>query len=337
VKGVDQWMGTKLNLIWDRAKQQIQSVADKFHWLWDVVVGHSYVPDMVDAIGANMARLDALMVEPAKKGTDTTAGHFRDLARDVGDALDALFPKTARLREEMARLIALQNDTTLTPEVRAKALDRQTGVVLDARDAARAEMSTTIPDVAPLAGALDDAYAAVAMAGADASRGLVAANDNMAKSFVDMANTSLNALSNLASAIKGGGVLDIMSSAFNAFGSIANSGILGKGLAKSFANFTPISGFRANGGPVSAGRSYVVGERGPEMFTPSRSGYVHANGSDTGRGGTVRIEMAEGALFRPVVTKIAGGVSVQTVAGAAPAISGGTQKAITRANSRKLA
>jgi len=38
-------------------------------------------------------------------------------------------------------------------------------------------------------------------------------------------------------------------------------------------------GFRADGGPVSAGKSYVVGERGPELFTPSVSGNITPNGS----------------------------------------------------------
>lgn len=33
---------------------------------------------------------------------------------------------------------------------------------------------------------------------------------------------------------------------------------------------------RATGGPVSAGRSYVVGERGPELFVPSSSGRIEA-------------------------------------------------------------
>lgn len=33
-------------------------------------------------------------------------------------------------------------------------------------------------------------------------------------------------------------------------------------------------GFRAFGGPVSAGKSYVVGERGPEVFKPSTSGTI---------------------------------------------------------------
>jgi len=33
-------------------------------------------------------------------------------------------------------------------------------------------------------------------------------------------------------------------------------------------------GFRAGGGPVSAGMSYIVGERGPEWFTPSAAGAI---------------------------------------------------------------
>ena len=33
---------------------------------------------------------------------------------------------------------------------------------------------------------------------------------------------------------------------------------------------------RATGGPVSPGRAYVVGERGPELFVPTSSGQVNA-------------------------------------------------------------
>ncbi len=42
------------------------------------------------------------------------------------------------------------------------------------------------------------------------------------------------------------------------------------------ANF--FGGARANGGPVSAGKAYLVGERGPEMFIPSGSGMIAAAG-----------------------------------------------------------
>ncbi|MBI1620168.1 phage tail tape measure protein [Aquamicrobium sp. cd-1] len=37
-----------------------------------------------------------------------------------------------------------------------------------------------------------------------------------------------------------------------------------------------IAGARAAGGPIAAGRTYLVGEEGPELITPSRSGYVHS-------------------------------------------------------------
>lgn len=34
-------------------------------------------------------------------------------------------------------------------------------------------------------------------------------------------------------------------------------------------------GGRASGGPIEAGRPYIVGEEGPELITPTRDGYVH--------------------------------------------------------------
>lgn len=36
-------------------------------------------------------------------------------------------------------------------------------------------------------------------------------------------------------------------------------------------------GFRADGGPVAQGKAYMVGERGPEMFVPGRSGAILPN------------------------------------------------------------
>jgi hypothetical protein len=39
----------------------------------------------------------------------------------------------------------------------------------------------------------------------------------------------------------------------------------------------PVDGARAGGGPVSAGKNYLVGERGPEIFSPSSSGSIIPN------------------------------------------------------------
>ena len=35
-----------------------------------------------------------------------------------------------------------------------------------------------------------------------------------------------------------------------------------------------VAGARATGGPVAYGKSYIVGERGPEIFTPYQSGRI---------------------------------------------------------------
>jgi hypothetical protein len=40
--------------------------------------------------------------------------------------------------------------------------------------------------------------------------------------------------------------------------------------------------FRANGGPVSGGSPYIVGEKGPELFVPGRSGSIVPNGAMAG-------------------------------------------------------
>lgn len=58
------------------------------------------------------------------------------------------------------------------------------------------------------------------------------------------------------------------------FGNIAGSLVPGGGILGSI-----FGGFMAKGGTVTGGRSYVVGEQGPELFTPGRSGSIAPSGS----------------------------------------------------------
>jgi phage-related protein len=51
-------------------------------------------------------------------------------------------------------------------------------------------------------------------------------------------------------------------------------------------------GFKAAGGPVRQGRSYVVGEAGPELFTASTSGAISPSGSFGGGGVNITINGA---------------------------------------------
>jgi hypothetical protein len=57
------------------------------------------------------------------------------------------------------------------------------------------------------------------------------------------------------------------------------------------ANTFDLSGlqFRANGGPVAGGSTYLVGERGPELFTPSSSGSITPNNALGGNTITVNV------------------------------------------------
>lgn len=57
-----------------------------------------------------------------------------------------------------------------------------------------------------------------------------------------------------------------------------------KGIAGAISS--AFGGFRASGGQVSAGKSYVVGEQGAEMFVPSSNGTIVPNG---GMGSTINI------------------------------------------------
>jgi len=102
-------------------------------------------------------------------------------------------------------------------------------------------------------------------------------------------------LKGLAAQILSAGLLNIISG--GAFG-VGFGSSLG-GLGKVFG------GARANGGPVSMGKAYLVGERGPELFVPNSSGYVNANksGGDTGGEQQVRVMVEPSPLFVTTVVQ----------------------------------
>jgi hypothetical protein len=55
-------------------------------------------------------------------------------------------------------------------------------------------------------------------------------------------------------------------------------------------------GARAMGGPVTSGTSYLVGEQGPELFTPGRNGSITPNHSLGGGRGSVINLTVNGAI-----------------------------------------
>jgi hypothetical protein len=55
-------------------------------------------------------------------------------------------------------------------------------------------------------------------------------------------------------------------------------------------------GFKAMGGPVTSGTSYIVGEQGPELFTPGRNGSITPNYALGGGRGSVINLTVNGAI-----------------------------------------
>lgn len=90
---------------------------------------------------------------------------------------------------------------------------------------------------------------------------------NIGKAFIDMA-TQMIAQALFMKAI------GILGNAFGGGGGVGGGGVGGGDI---FADIASRGGLRANGGPVSANTSYIVGERGPELFIPGANGSITNN------------------------------------------------------------
>ncbi|WP_338424752.1 tail tape measure protein [Sphingopyxis kveilinensis] len=125
--------------------------------------------------------------------------------------------------------------------------------------------------------------------------------------FEDLKRLAMAVMADIARAAVAGGL--------GALGGGGSGGLLSLGSSIAMALFGAPG--RATGGPVSAGRAYRVGERGPELFVPTASG---------------RIEAAGGAARSIAIT-----VNVQGQAGSDPQRLGQTGRQLARAVRRAVA
>jgi hypothetical protein len=82
--------------------------------------------------------------------------------------------------------------------------------------------------------------------------------------FGELKKVALAAMADIASAS--------LRALFRPQGASVGAGLLG-GLGGLVSGLLGLPG-RATGGPVSGGRAYVIGERGPELFVPSTGGRI---------------------------------------------------------------
>lgn len=151
----------------------------------------------------------------------------------------------------------------------------------------RADTAGFARDVGVMRETLEGPFAAGAdRAGRAVETALVRAVRTGKLGFDDLRGVALSALSEIAQAAVSAGV--------GSLGVGAGGGGIGGGLLSGLLGMLGLPG-RATGGPVSPGRAYMVGERGPEMFVPTSSGQVVAGGAGVGRARDVRVAITVNA------------------------------------------
>lgn len=281
---IREWMIDRLSRTWDQVKDKIDAVKGWFRGLYDAVVGHSYIPDMVEGIAAEMAKLDKAMVEPAKKAAKKTADEFKKLAEEVRPLLDRLFPEAAALRQYRDEL------TTIDKAVKGKVLTPDQAAEARRRLGREGSDTTTVSQFLAENNHLDSAWLMTSDQIMDqlhkVTGGLVAASDKtkdatvrIAKSFKDMADDTIAALDRMVGAIKGGGFLDILSSVISLGLQLGSIGVFGKKFQTNINGTVPQY---AGGTSFHPGGLALVGERGPELVNLPRGSKVHPNGSGMG-------------------------------------------------------
>ncbi len=119
-------------------------------------------------------------------------------------------------------------------------------------------------------------------AGTVLERGLLSALRKGSLGFEDLRRIAFNVIDQIAA--------QAIHNLFAGIGGGSGGGIGGLlNLGSLFGSILGLPG-RATGGPVSPGRGYLVGERGPELFVPTSAGRVEASAATAPR--DVRISIS---------------------------------------------
>ena len=140
----------------------------------------------------------------------------------------------------------------------------------------RADTHGFATDVATMRAELDGPFASgLDRAGRALENSLAGAIQRGKFGFEDLRKVALSVLSEIAAASLRTGLNRLFSDGGEGGGGLLSS------LGSIFGSLGGEPG-RATGGPVSPGRAYRVGERGPELFVPTSSGRIEAGGSGGG-------------------------------------------------------
>lgn len=140
-------------------------------------------------------------------------------------------------------------------------------------------------DIETMRGTLDQGLVSgFERAGTVLERGLLSAIRSGNLGFDDLKRVAMNTLNEIAAQAMQSGLNSLFGGA-QLPGGTGGTGNLFSSLIGAFFGAPG----RATGGPVSPGRPYLVGERGPELFVPTSAGRVETGMQDQRDGRAVRV------------------------------------------------
>ncbi len=290
VVGVSNWLGNQLNAVFDGVKKRVDAVGTWFYDLYDKVVGHSYIPDMVDEIGVHMARLDAEMVSPTVKATTKAAEAFRALQQEVAGILSRLFPEQALFNDFQKEKAALQKYhmagqlsadaharavRALVAEYAAPALLRGQKAVIGGASAGESWIAARADALEGLRDGAAEYRKTMARIGSDTDVLRV----KVVESFAEMVDGGLRQLDRFMKGIKSGNWLDIVGGLLGAINGIGGALTGGKGF--NLGPFTFGSGGSQVPGFAQGGAMKLGGFRGIDRNMLSLNGSPIARVSES--------------------------------------------------------
>ena len=277
----------------------------------DIGAGHSYLGGLIKTkgVGKPTKTLWQSLLDHVGGANDNITGTYRDPqlgTLDLGAVENAAKKAKAKAAQVEGLTTAQMRDMISTPRLRSDILTGAYGSEFETNLRLMRDRTEEVKDVVtdklgPAFEQLTDQINAPFQQAVEFGKQL---SSNLAQSVVygqNLGDALVNSLKAAAAEALASGLFKLLGD-----GSAGNDGLIGGTIASIFA------GFRADGGPVSAGRAYMVGERGPEMIIPAHAGTVISNAMLRGGGGGTTIHVDARGSDDPAAVEraVAQGVAV---------------------------
>lgn len=300
VARVQNWLADKLLKITEAAGGAVDKLKSKFYDLANAVVFNSYIPDMVDLLGAEFKRMNEIFIKPSVASLQELQGEFKKTELAGADVkLGPEKPPSIGNIYKVGNLANIGPDQfklpTAAAESEARKFEKKVGEVLNQTSQQSVDqlvskyerMGTDIGEaILNIGDGLDGTEDKFKLFGKNILGqfdGILSGIDKKSKGF-DLGGFGIEKIGNIFSQQSGGGLFDMLglggSIKGGNFGGLLTNIVSGisspiSGILSGISSI--FGGFFANGGDPPTGKLSVVGEKGPELIGPRSQMRVLSN------------------------------------------------------------